>query len=106
MNIIKILKLGIELITVLPSLLLGLFLILVFKEDLGLGISLLFLVTLVVVSRGLWLLLLLMLLLLVIKLITIRSSSERTMWVKDLTATLQGTLLMRLINTVRKSKRT
>src|SRR5210317_127367 len=105
MNIIKMLKLGIELITVLLFLLLGLFLMMVFKVGSVLVTLLLFSVILVAVSPGLWLLLLLMLLSLVIKLITIRSSSERTMWVKDLTATLQGTLLMRLINTVKKSKR-
>src|SRR5210317_2656443 len=105
MNIIKMLKLGIELITVQLFLVLGLYLMTVFKVDLDLVTLLLSLVILEVVKVGLWSLLLLMPSLLVIKLITIRSNSERTMWVNDLIATLQGTLLMKLINTVRKFKR-
>src|SRR6056300_821508 len=104
MNIIKMLKLGIELITVQLFLVLGLYLMTVFKVDLDLVTLLLSLVILEVVKVGLWSLLLLMPSLLVIKLITIRSNSERIMWVNDLIATLQGILLMRLINTVRRFK--
>jgi len=103
---IKILRRVIDLITVLPSLLLGLFLTMLFKGDLDLGIWVLYLVILVVVSRGLWLLLLLMLLSLVIRSIFTLWSSGKITLVKDLTAILQGTVLMKLTTTGKKSKNT